>query len=359
MVSLIPQPTGALFVSLSLGSRLRGRDVRPFAVVVATRPWIGELHQGEDEAMRPYLVALCVASILGSGARAQEMWFFYPLPPTSAVEVLKDQPYGTLQMDVYRPASGGRKMLPVLVFFNIASGASRSNTFYSSWAQIAAAQGLVAILPDLRDESFEKDFDAAIAHLTANAASLGVDRDRIAVYAGSGNVWRALPLLQNPARTAIKTAVMYYGAATVPAFRRDLPFLLVRAGLDRPGVNTALTDLVTQAMKENAPVTLLNYSGGHHAFEIVDDEDAMRDVVDSTITYVKRTTLPAYHASLQRGLAEATAAAYVATGDFARAAASYAELVKNRRDDARRAFPMAKRCSARHNSGRHARNLAS
>jgi len=263
------------------------------------------------------------------------MRFFYPLPPASVVEVLKDQPYGSLQMDVYRPASGERKMLPALVFFNIASGASRSNTFYSSWAQIAAAQGVVTILPDLRDESFEKDFDAAIAHLTTNAASLGVDRDRIAVYAGSGNVWRALPLLQNPARTAIKTAVMYYGAATVPAFRRDLPVLLVRAGLDRPGVNTALTDLVTQATKENAPVTLLNYSGGHHAFEIVDDEDAMRDVVDSTIAYVKRTTLPTYQASLHRGLAEATAAAYVATGDFARAAASYAELVKNKPDDAR------------------------
>ena len=128
---------------------------------------------------------------------------------------------------------------------------------------------------------------------------------------------------------------MYYGAATVTAFRRDLPLLLVRAGLDRPPVNRALTGLATQAASENAPVTLLNYPGGHHAFEIVDDEDATREVMDATIAFVKRTTTAAHQASLRRGLPEATAAGYVATGDFARAAASYAELVKSKPDDAR------------------------
>ena len=39
------------------------------------------------------------------------------------------------------------------------------------------------------------------------------------LYAGSGNVYRALPLVQNPKRTAIKAAVMYYGAAA-----GDAPF---------------------------------------------------------------------------------------------------------------------------------------
>jgi dienelactone hydrolase len=289
----------------------------------------------QDAAMRPYVLSLFVAAVVGLSARAQEMRFFYPSPPAAAVEVMKDQPYGSLQMDVYRPASGDGKKLPVLVFSNLATGADRSNTFYRSWAQIAASQGLVAILPDLREASFEKDFDAAIAHLTANGGSLGIDPDRIAVYAGSGNVYRTLPILQNPSRTAIKSAVMYYGAATVPAFRRDLPLLLVRAGLDRPGVNNAMIELVMQATKENAPVSLLNYPGGHHGFEIVDDEDAMREVVDSTIAYVKRTTAPAYQASLRRGLPEATAAGYVASGDFARAASSYAELVTAKPEDAR------------------------
>ena len=150
--------------------------------------------------MTRHLLAACIAVAPVSSVAAQEMRFFYPAPPASAVAVSKDQSYGALQMDVYRPANAAGKTLPVLVFFNIASGVQRSNFFYKTWAEIAASRDLVAILPDLRDDSFEKDFDALIAHLTANASSLGIDRDRIALYAGSGNVYRALPLVQTPSR---------------------------------------------------------------------------------------------------------------------------------------------------------------
>ncbi len=91
---------------------------------------------------------------------------------------------------------------------------------------------------------------------------------------------------------------MYYGSAQVTEFRRDLPILMVRAGLDRPPVNRAITELVNLASNQNAPVTLVNYPGGHHGFEIVDDEDATREVIDGTIDFVKRMTSPAYQASL-------------------------------------------------------------
>ena len=96
-----------------------------------------------------------------------------------------------------------------------------------------------------------------------------------------------------------------------------------------------MTELATLAQTQNAPVTLLNYPGGHHGFEIVDDEDATREVIDTTLEFVKRATSPTYQASLRRGMPEATAAAAVASGDFASAARSYAELVKAKPDDAR------------------------
>jgi hypothetical protein len=291
-------------------------------------------HIRKNLLMTPRLPALCIAVALGSVASAQEMRFFYPAPPPSVVDVSKDRPYGDLQMDLYKPRNK-TEPLPALVFFNVATGAQRSNPFYKAWAEIAASRDLVAILPDLRNESSEKDLDALIAHLASNAASLGVDRDRIALYAGSGNVWRALPLVENPKQTTIKAAVMYYGSAEVTDFRRDLPILLVRAGLDRPPVNRSLTDLATLAINQNAPVTVLNYAAGHHAFEIVDDEELTRDVMDRTIEFVKRATEPAYQASLRRGLAESTAAAHVANGNFAPAVSSYADLVKARPDDAR------------------------
>ncbi len=237
-------------------------------------------------------------------------------------------------MDVYRPANAG-VLAPVLIVFNTVSGAERGQPFFKAWAEIAASKGLVAIMPDLRVATLAQDFDALLAHLAANAASFGGDRDRIAVYAGSGNVYRGLPLFMDPRRTALKAAVLYYGSAEVKTFRGDLPTLFVRAGLDRPPVTRAMTELITLAQTQNVPVTVVNYPGGHHAFEMVDDEAMTRDVIETTLDFVARGTSPAYQASLRRGIPEATAAAHVAAGAFAAAADVYARLVAASPDDAR------------------------
>lgn len=89
-----------------------------------------------------------VAAIPTHRAAAQEMRFFYPAPPASAVTASKDITYSespVLQMDVYRPA-GQSAATPTIMFWNAASGAQRGNAFYRSWGEIAASKGLVAIL---------------------------------------------------------------------------------------------------------------------------------------------------------------------------------------------------------------------
>jgi dienelactone hydrolase len=283
--------------------------------------------------MRRILATATLLLVPTALAEAQGMRFHYPAPPASAYTVVRDEAYGELKMDVYRPPSP--TPAPALIFVNMAAGAERRNDFYAAWAAIAASKGLVAILPDLREPSFAADLDAALAHLTARGAALGVDRDRIAVYAGSGNVWRSLSLFLDPKRTAIRAAVIYYGAPQVTAFRPDLPLLLVRPGLDRPGVTGGMADLARQALTQNVPVTIVNYAGGHHAFEIVDDEEVTRAVVDDTVAFVVRATAPAYQASLRRGMPDAIAAGYVAAGNMAAAVTAFAELVKARPDDAR------------------------
>jgi dienelactone hydrolase len=288
----------------------------------------------DNHGMTRTIIAGVLAVVSGLAATAQDMRFYYPAPAADAIDVSKDVAYGELKMDVYRPKQSSG-LLPALIFFNTATGAQRSNPFYKSWAEVAASKNLVAILPDLGGETFAKDFDALIAHLRSNAAKLGIDGERVAVYAGSGNVFRALPIVQDPKQTFVKAAVMYYGSANVSQFRRDLPLLFVRAGLDRPPVNRDITALVTTATTQNAPVTLLNYPGGHHAFEIVDDEDATRETIDRTIEFVKESTEPSFQASVRRGLGEAGAAGLVASGNFADAAAAYAELVKAKPDDTR------------------------
>jgi len=276
---------------------------------------------------------LCMCASMAPG---QQMRFNYPMPTAGAVIVSRGVSIGVpgLTMDVHRPSGATR--LPALVFFNLSFGpAEGDDPFYTPWAQAAAVNGVVAIRPVIRSDSARQDFIRLLDHLTTRASDYGIDPNAIAVYAGSGNVSTALPIVEDPTMTRVKAAVMFYGTAPIREFRRDLPLLFVRAGLDRPGVTTTMTQLASLALSQNVPVTVLNDPGGHHAFEIVDDDAATRDAIERTVDFVKRTTAAPYQAALRASLPEATAAAHVATQNFAAASSIYRDLVAAKPDDAR------------------------
>lgn len=277
------------------------------------------------------VAALVAAAAVRAGAQEPRFAF---APPTAGITVTSDVQYGTssgtrLAMDIYKPASASRG--PALVFFNRALGADRSGPFYAAWARAAASKGIIGILPDIRGGSEAADAAVLIDYLTAHASELGIEA--IAVYAGSGNVSAALPFVEDPKQTAITAAVMYYGAAQVSQFRLDLPVLYVRAGLDRPPVNAAIASTASAAIAQNAPFTLLNYAGGHHAFEMRDDNDNTRQVIDQTLEFVKTATSPKYQAALRASLLEATAAGHVQTGKFGEAVKTYEQMLAARPDD--------------------------
>ena len=265
---------------------------------------------------------------------AQQRTYAFP-PAAPGVTVSSDVEYATsgtttLAMDVFKPA-GSSTRKPALIFFNRAVGPDRKWDFYASWARTAASSGIVGIVPDIRSGSEAADFKLLLAHLQERATEYGIDS--IAVYAASGNVSAALPALQDPAVTAVKAAVIYYGYANVQQFRLDLPVLMVRAGLDRPPLNEAMATLSARAIGQNAPLTLLNYAGGRHGFEAVDDNDATRRVIDDTLKFVINATSPSYQAALRASLGEITAAGYVQSGKFKEASDEYARMVASRPDD--------------------------
>ena len=294
---------------------------------------------------RPTALVLALSAIPGtvSLGNAQEQPFYYPPPIAGSVTVTRGVQFGrsdtlALRMDVFRPKNASGR-LPVLIVFFSGIGAQRSNSFTEGWANAAASRGLVSVLADLRQDRAADDFRQLISYVYDNAATYGADRDAIAVYAGSGNVYSALPIVQDPAQTKVKAAVMYYGTGPVTTFRRDLPILFVRAGLDRPSLNgdarSGMVAMIASAIAQNAPVTVVNNPVGHHAFEIADDGDVTRDVIDQTIDFVKRATSAGYQASLRKSLPEAGAAANVIAGDFKAAASAYASILNSRPDDER------------------------
>ena len=277
-----------------------------------------------------------VALALATPAAAQEAAFFYPAPAPSSVTVTRNVRFGAadtaiFRMDVYRPARRAPAR-PALVFYT--SGSRRADPGYIAWARIAASKGLVAILADLRPAAAAEDFGALLAHLSGPGAGYGIDTAAIAVYGASGNASTLLPLVQDPRETRVKAAVMYYSGADVTEFRRDLPLLYLRAGLDRPFVNASIDSVVARALAQNAPITVINYSGGHHGFETTDAGAITREMIDQTIDFVKRATSPAHRAALAASVGYATAAAHVAAGNFGAAATEYATLVSAHPDDA-------------------------
>jgi hypothetical protein len=279
------------------------------------------------------LIALTVATPVG----AQNWGLYYPEPPASAVTVSRDVRYGsadtaTLRMDVYRPANADAAR-PALVFFT--AGSWRANPGYVSWARLAASKGLVSVLADLRSPAAANDYRTLLTHLIERGTSYGLDTAAIAVFGASSNAFNVFPIAQDPSETRIKAAVMYYAGSDVTRLRRDLPVLLIRAGLDRPFVNASIDSLLGRALAQNAPITVINHAGGHHGFDSTDDDVVTRELIDQTVDFVKRVTAPAYRTAVASAVGYATAAAHVTAGDFAAAATTYAELVARKPNDPR------------------------
>lgn len=292
--------------------------------------------------MKPLLLfAFGAASVLP--ALAQQQPFVYPAPPDTQVVRVKDVIYHKaagrdIAMDLYRPASAAAgARLPVLIFSNFIGGnPQREWSIYTGWARVATAFGFAAINPDSRNDATEEDFLALLAYLREHAAELRVDPDRVAVYAASAHVSTALPFLQSARRpAAVKAATMYYGVGIVEQFRSDLPLLWVRAGLDRPGLNQAIGDLAGKAIRQNAPVTLLNHASGYHGFEVLNNNETSRAVIEQTLRFLAKSLTPEYQSAFAAGRLEAEASGASLAGDHARAASLYAGMVKDRGNDIR------------------------
>jgi hypothetical protein len=249
----------------------------------------------------------------------------YTVPGMDAVTVQRDVAYrttpdGALTLDLYHPRDAGSGAArPAVVFvsgypdpgFEAMVGCKfKEMEQYVSWARLAAASGLVAITYTNREPV--ADLDALLAYLRAHAAALGIDADRIGVWAGSGNAPAALAVLLRDPRvfqcaalcygflldlagsTAVADAAAQFHFANASAGKsiddlpRDLPLFLVRAGQDAiPGLNQAMDGFVAAALARNLPVTVVNHATGPHAFDVLDDSDASREVIRAIVAFLR------------------------------------------------------------------------
>jgi len=244
------------------------------------------------------------------------------LPGMDSVTIQTGVPYKTVEskplcLDIYRPADPGAEARPVVVFVSgypdpgfaeVMGCKFKDMGAYVSWAQLVASLGFVAINYENVDPV--EDGAAALAYVCDHAEEYGIDPGRVSIWACSGNAPCALALMSNP-DVSISCAVLCYGylmdlddsteVADVAAQfgfvdamagksiedLADLPFLLVRAGLDQmPNLNGSFDRFVSRALAINLPMTMANYPDGVHAFDLWDESPPSQLVIKQMLDYL-------------------------------------------------------------------------
>jgi hypothetical protein len=249
----------------------------------------------------------------------------YTIPNMEAVPVRRDEQYrltdaGPLTMDLYYPPdsrAGGRTPAVIFVtgFSDLGAEKMLGSKFkdmgsFVSWAQLVAISGLVGIT---YANSEPGDVYEVLHHVQQNAASLGIDGNRIGIWACSGHGPNALSVLMEHGRDGLTCAVLAYpytldldgstrvadGATqfrfvTPPAGKSvnnlppDLALFIARAGRDQmPGLNDALDRFIGAALAVNLPVTVMNHATAPHAFDLFDDTRTSRDIVKHVLAFLQ------------------------------------------------------------------------
>ena len=251
----------------------------------------------------------------------------YQIPGMDAVTIRRDVEYrvtdaGGLTIDLYySPGSKSAARIPAIVFVGGYPDPGVQKTLgcklkemesYISWGQLTAASGLVAITHTTGKEP-ATDIHALLQYVRQNAADLGINENRIGVWACSGNVPNALSVLKQEAREYLKCAVLCYGwmldldghthmseaarmwgfvnpcaGKSVEDLPHDIPLFITRAGRDEiPHLNETLDRFLGKALTCNSPITLVNHSEAPHAFDLFHDSETSREIIRQILAFMR------------------------------------------------------------------------
>lgn len=241
----------------------------------------------------------------------------YKVDGMDRVQVRRDQTYrdvggASLRCDVYEPAGPAPKTgWPVVVLIHggpISLGAHPKDwAAYQSYGRLLGASGLAAITFNYRFETPDQlpdaasDVEAVLQYARAHAAEWKLDADRVCLWAFSGGGPQLSGALRQRPKS-VRCLVSFYALLASPngterhsplAQLRDgrgtlPPMLIARMGNDVPYINQSVDAFVEQARRLKAPVEVIHYPAGVHAFDIDQDTDESRDVIRKTIEFIKR-----------------------------------------------------------------------
>ena len=265
----------------------------------------------------------------------------YSFPGMEKAQVRPDIVYKSvegvaLRLDAYYPPEFAyNKALPAVLFIHGDGPVEviknvKSWGQYISWGQLVAACGLIGIPFEHRSsrgriagmEAVDADIHDLIDYVRAHAAELHIDPCSLCVWACSAGVPYLQELMATPP-DYVRGLVAYYGmmdfrqftdsisretpaeerAATVQLFKKFSllkhlqdhpttipPLFIAQASLDDPVANDTINRFVAAASARGAGVESVRHPNGQHGFDIVDDDETSRKIIEQTLRFINNST---------------------------------------------------------------------
>jgi acetyl esterase/lipase len=231
---------------------------------------------------------------------------------------------GDLKLDVYLPpdlSAGERR--PAVLFVHGEPWTTEAVRFdalvtgqYTSWGRLVAASGWIGVPFEHRNSracsalpEVASDLDDLIALVRTEIPEVDPDRLILGVCSGGGAYGLRAALSHSP---AVRCAVVYY-AFLEPLYYRAIiapevpdetlreyspitalgkpdvtipPILIARAGRDHASLNETIDRFAAEALRHNVSLDLLNYTDGQHGFDILDDTERSRYIIQQTLAFM-------------------------------------------------------------------------
>jgi acetyl esterase/lipase len=289
--------------------------------------------------MKLTLIVASMAAVIGLQVRDKKNPPFeevirrrvvFSVPGMEAVKTSRDLVYKRtdgqpLHMDLYAPPGPLRPRPAVILIHGgpIPRIGMKNIGQFVSYGQLLAASGFVAVTFDHRFLAPGRLPDAGgdvtdlVAYVRKNADSLGIDPERLVLWAFSGGgPFLAAALRERPAW--LRGVVAYYAVLDLqqpPAGADDgistevrqsysairglgddarsvAPLIVARAGLDNAWLNGGIDRFVQAAVAKGATLDLLNHPDGRHGFDILDDDARSKEIVRRTLDFVRDRLVP-------------------------------------------------------------------
>ena len=191
---------------------------------------------------------------------------------------------------------------------------------YKSWGRLIAASGMAAVtfnhrvgFPDPNLVQGGADIRDAIEFVRGNAASFGIDPERIALAAYSAGGPMLAASIREP-KPYVRCLVAFYAfldlrpsalhrkflseeqirqfspaVALAESAGKVPPIFVARAGRDQiPDLLPGLDRFVAEALSRNVPLVLYNQPNGEHGFDNQEGDPRSREIVREAVEFLRR-----------------------------------------------------------------------